>query len=72
MMPMRYRSRTVVRKLAKELAEPTPMRRGCGVRAVHEVWSKGVSVPARPAGAARPVSLVSHVAIEGKTRSPAI
>ena len=51
---------TVVRKLAKELAEPTPMRHSrLGVRAVHEVWSKGVSVPARPAGAARPV-LHSH------------
>ena len=82
---------TVVRKLAKELAEPTPMRRGsvserfmkCGQKECrcqhdpqarhgpyfsltrseegktrsryHEVWSKGVSVPARPAGAARPV-----------------
>ena len=50
---------TVVRKLAKELAEPTPMRRGSVSEAVHEVWSKGVSVPARPAGAARPV-LHSH------------
>ena len=34
-----------------------------------EVWSKGVSVPARPAGAARPVLHSHHVAKRATTRS---
>ena len=50
---------TVVRKLAKELAEPTPMRRGSVSERFMKCGQKEVSVPARPAGAARPV-LHSH------------
>ena len=57
-----------VRKLAKELAQARADAPRLGVRTVHEVWSKRVSLPARPAGASRPV-LQRHA---GRRREDAV